>query len=90
VGVLTLPFLLLLAALADSAPMASHEASAPGPDRSVKIDPVVLDDIAVTAEEPRFVAPTAATGSGASGRRSASTARARFASCSTPARATPP
>jgi hypothetical protein len=58
VGVITLPLLVLLAALAEAAPMPSQEASAPGPDRSVKVDPVVLDDIAVTAEEPRFVAPT--------------------------------
>lgn len=30
----------------------------PQPDRSLAIAPVVLDDIAVTADEPRFVAPT--------------------------------
>ncbi len=43
-----LPFALLLA----------QGAVAPQPDRSMRIEPVVLDDIAVTAAEPRFVAPT--------------------------------
>jgi predicted aspartyl protease len=45
---LALPFALLLA----------QGAEAPQPDRSMGIEPVVLDDVAVTADEPRFVAPT--------------------------------
>jgi predicted aspartyl protease len=43
-----LPFALLLL----------QASEAPQPDPSLAIVPVVLDDIAVTADEPRFVAPT--------------------------------
>ncbi len=52
-GVFALPIVLLLAEAAAQAPMPAMP-----PDRSMKIEQVVLDDIAVTADEPRFVAPT--------------------------------
>ncbi len=49
-GVLTLVLAIFLAEAAAQ--------GAPTVDRSIKIEPVILDDIAVTADEPRFVAPT--------------------------------
>ncbi len=38
--------------------LAEAAAEAPAPDRAIRIEPIQLDDIAVTADEPRFVAPT--------------------------------
>jgi len=38
--------------------LAEAAAQASAPDRSTKNEPVVLDELAVTADEPRYVAPT--------------------------------
>ena len=59
-GVLSLSFVIMLAEAAAHvpAPEAPAALTTPPPDRSMKIEPVMLDDIAVTADEPRFVAPT--------------------------------
>jgi Aspartyl protease len=49
VGVISLSLVMMLAEAA---------VEAPAPDRTVRIEPIQLDDVAVTADEPRFVAPT--------------------------------
>ena len=56
-GVLTLSLLLLLADI-DSPAVSAPSTVTPTVDRGIDVAPVVLDDIAVTADEPRFVAPT--------------------------------
>lgn len=48
-GVISLSLVMMLAEAA---------AEAPVPDRAIRIEPIQLEDIAVTAAEPRFVAPT--------------------------------
>lgn len=55
--ILALPFILFLAQAAESPPVLSPMPPAPVDD-VIRIEPVQLDDIAVTAAEPRFVAPT--------------------------------
>ena len=55
--ILALPFILFLAQAAESPPVLSPTAPAPVDD-VIRIEPVQLDDIAVTAAEPRYVAPT--------------------------------
>ena len=55
--ILALPFILFLAQAAESPPVLSPTPPAPVDD-VIRIEPVQLDDIAVTAAEPRFVAPT--------------------------------
>ncbi len=69
-------------------PLAAARRSAP---TAVPRAPIVtvMEDIAVSADEPRFVAPTRRDRIGRIWAPVASTARGRFASCSTRAQATP-
>ena len=50
-GVLALPFLLLLSPADLPSPIVT-------PERASSTDTYVMEDVAVTADEPRFVAPT--------------------------------